>query len=566
MSTRSHASVLLLLLFGACARPLDREAGPYDLILRGGWIVDGSGNPRYAGDVAITGDRIAAVGHIGRAAARETLDVSGLVVAPGFIDMLGQSETNVLVDNRLLSKVSQGITTEVTGEGGSVAPLTDALVVDDSTWMKKYGVQEDWRDLDGYFAHLARTKSTVNMATFVGATQVRLAVVGKLDRRATPAELAHMVALVDTAMQQGALGLSTSLVYAPAIYAPTEELIALARAARRRGGMYATHIRNEGSGIDAALDEAFRIGREADLPVEIWHLKTAGQPNWGRMPRVLARIDSARAAGLDVTADQYPYTRSATSLAASIPPWAHSGGTDSLLARLNDPATRARIRAEMVSVTTGAENFYRGAGGADGILIVGTFEDSLRYLQGRTLAAIARMRGSDPVEVLFDITMADRGRTGAVYSSMSEQDVRAAMRHWWVAVNTDFGGVAPDGPFGAQSAHPRAYGSFTRILGRYVRDERLMPLEYAVRKMTSLAAQRVGLLGRGLVRPGMYADITVFDPATVIDRATFEQPHQASVGIEYVFVNGQPVWRKGRLTDARPGRGLRGPGYRAPPR
>jgi len=566
VSTRPHASVLLLLLFGGCARPLDREAGPYDLILRGGWIVDGSGNPRYAGDVAITGDRIAAVGHVGRAAARETLDVSGLVVAPGFIDMLGQSETNVLVDNRLLSKVSQGITTEVTGEGGSVAPLTDALVVDDSTWMKKYGVQEDWRDLDGYFAHLARTKSTVNMATFVGATQVRLAVVGKLDRRATPAELAHMVALVDTAMQQGALGLSTSLVYAPAIYAPTEELIALARAARRRGGMYATHIRNEGSGIDAALDEAFRIGREADIPVEIWHLKTAGQPNWGRMPRLLARIDSARAAGLDVTADQYPYTRSATSLAASIPPWAHSGGTDSLLARLNDPATRARIRAEMVSVTTGAENFYRGAGGADGILIVGTFEDSLRYLQGRTLAAIALMRGSDPVEVLFDITIADRSRTGAVYSSMSEQDVRAAMRHWWVAVNTDFGGVAPDGPFGAQSAHPRAYGSFTRILGRYVRDERLMPLEYAVRKMTSLAAQRVGLLGRGLVRPGMYADITVFDPATVIDRATFEQPHQPSVGIEYVFVNGQAVWRKGRLTDARPGRGLRGPGYRAPPR
>jgi dihydroorotase/N-acyl-D-amino-acid deacylase len=546
----------------------NREApgGPYDVLLRGGWIVDGSGNPRYAGDVAITGDRIAAVGHIARAAARETLDVSGLVVAPGFIDMLGQSETNVLVDNRLLSKVSQGITTEVTGEGGSVAPLTDALVVDDSTWMKKYGVQEDWRDLEGYFAHLARTKSAVNMATFVGATQVRLAVVGKLDRRATPEELTRMVALVDTAMQQGALGLSTSLVYAPAIYAPTEELIALARAAGRRGGVYATHIRNEGSGIDAALDEAFRIGREADIPVEIWHLKTAGQPNWGRMPRVLARIDSARAAGLDVTADQYPYTRSATSLAASIPPWAHSGGTDSLLARLTEPATRARIRAEMVGVTAGAENFYRGAGGADGILIVGTFEDSLRYLQGRTLAAIARMRGSDPVEALFDITIADRSRTGAVYSSMSEQDVRAAMRHWWVAVNTDFGGVAPDGPFGAQSAHPRAYGSFTRILGRYVRDERLMPLEYAVRKMTSLAAQRVGLLDRGLVRPGMYADITVFDPATVIDRATFEQPHQPSVGIEYVFVNGQAVWRKGRLTDARPGRGLRGPGYRAPPR
>jgi N-acyl-D-aspartate/D-glutamate deacylase len=280
------------------------------------------------------------------------------------------------------------------------------------------------------------------------------------------------------------------------------------------------------------------------------------------MTRVLARIDSARAAGLDVTADQYPYTRSATSLDASIPQWSHSGGTDSLLARLKDPATRARIRAEMVGVTAGAENFYRGAGGADGILIVGTFEDSLRYLQGKTLAQIARMRGTDPVEAMFDIVIADRSRTGAVYSSMNEADVQAGMKHWWVAVNTDAGAVAPDGPFAAQSTHPRAYGSFTRILGRYVREQKLMPLEYAVRKMTSLATQRVGLTDRGLIRPGMFADITVFNPATVIDRATFEDPHQPSVGIEYVLVNGQVVLRKGQLTSARPGRGLRGPGYR----
>ena len=561
VSARLHATGFLLLLLNACLRPAEGGADRYDIILRGGSIVDGAGNPRYAGDVAISGDRIAAVGYLGSAAARETLDVSGLVVAPGFIDMLGQSETNVLIDNRAFSKITQGVTTEVTGEGGSVAPLTDLLVIDDSAWMKKYGVQEDWRDLDGYFARLARTKSAVNIATFVGATQVRMAVVGKQDRRATPDELAHMVALVDTAMRQGALGLSTSLVYAPAIYAPTEELIALAREARRHGGVYASHIRNEGSGIDAALDEAFRIGREADIPVEIWHLKTAGQPNWGRMPRVLARIDSARGAGLDVTADQYPYTRSATSLDASIPQWSHSGGTDSLLARLRDPVTRARIRAEMLGLSAGAENFYRGAGGADGIPIVGTFEDSLRYLQGKTLAAIARMRGMDPVDALFDIVIADRSRTGAVYSSMNEGDVQAAMKHWWVAVNTDAGGVAPDGPFAAQSTHPRAYGSFTRILGRYVREQHLLTLEHAVRKMTSLAAQRVGLTERGLVRPGMYADITVFDPQTVIDRATFEQPHQPSVGIEYVFVNGQAVLRRGKMTDARPGRGLRGPGY-----
>ena len=556
--------LLFLLLMGGCGMGTPaRSHGPYDLILKGGTIVDGSGNPRYDGDVAINGDRIVAVGYLGGAAARETLDVSGLVVAPGFVDMLGQSETNVLIDNRVLSKVTQGITTEVTGEGGSVAPLNDALVAEDSAWMKKYNVQEDWRDLNGYFAHLERTKSTVNIATFVGATQIRMAVVGRQDRRATPAELTRMVALVDTAMRQGALGLSTSLVYAPAIFAPTEELIALAREARRHGGIYASHIRNEGNGIDTALNEAFRIGREARIPVEIWHLKTAGHPNWGRMPRVLARIDSARDAGLDVTADQYPYTRSATSLDASIPQWAHSGGTDSLIARLTDPSTRARIRGEMVGTSARAENFYRGAGGADGVLIVGTFEDSLRYLQGKTLAEIARTRNADPVETLFDIVIADRSRTGAVYSSMNEDDVRAAMKHWWVAVNTDFGGVAPDGPFGAQSAHPRAYGSFTRILGRYVREQRLMTLEYAVRKMTSLATQRVGLTDRGLIRPGMYADITVFNPVTVIDRATFERPHQTSAGIEYVLVNGQAVIRKGQLTDARPGRGLRGPGFRS---
>ncbi len=553
-------SILSLLLLGACLRPADGGVSDYDVILRGGSIVDGSGNPRYAGDVAITGDRIAAVGYLGSATARETLDVSGLVVAPGFIDMLGQSEFNVLADNRVLSKVTQGITTEVTGEGGSIAPLTDALVVDDSAGMKKYGVQEDWRDLDGYFAHLARTKSTVNIATFVGATQVRMVVVGKQDRHATPEELAHMVALVDTAMEQGALGLSTSIEYAPAFYAPTEEIIALAKAARRHGGVYATHMRNEGGQIDAALSETFRIAREADIPAEIWHLKVSGRRNWGRMPHVLARIDSARAAGLDVTADQYPYLAGATSLDASVPAWAHSGGNDSLLWRLRDPATRARLRAELLAPPQVTDRFYRATEGPQGVIVF-PFEDSLHYLQGKRLSEIAAARRQDPIETMFDLILADHARSGAIYFLMSEPDVQAAMQHWWVAVNTDAGGVAPDGPFGREGTHPRAYGSFTRILGRYVREQRLMTLEYAVRKMTSLAAQRVGLTDRGLVRPGLYADITVFDPAAVIDRATFEQPHQPSAGIAYVFVNGQAVLKRGTLTDARPGRGLRGPGY-----
>jgi dihydroorotase/N-acyl-D-amino-acid deacylase len=542
--------------------PASRADGPYDLILKGGWIVDGSGNPRYRGDVAVTGDRIAAVGFLKWAQARDTIDVTGLVVAPGFIDMLGQSEYNVLVDNRVLSKVTQGVTTEVTGEGGSIAPQTDLMVKDDSAWMKKYGVQEDWRDLNGYFAHLARIGSTVNIATFVGATQVRVAIVGSQDRRATPEELAHMVALVDTAMEQGALGVSTALEYAPAIYAPTEEVIALAKAARRHGGVYATHMRNEGGQIDQALDETFRIAREAGIPAEIWHLKVSGRHNWGRMSHVLARIDSARAAGLDITADQYPYLAGATSLDASVPAWAHSGGNDSLIARLRDPATRARLRVELLAPPQVSDRFYRATEGPQGVIVF-PFEDSLHYLQGKRLSEIAAQRHRDPIETMFDLIIADHARSGAIYFLMSEADVRAAMQQWWVAVNTDASGVAPDGPFGNEGTHPRSYGSFTRILGRYVRDQKLMPLEFAVRKMTSLAAQRVGLADRGLVKPGFYADVTVFNPATIIDRATFEQPHQTSVGIEYVFVNGQMVLKQGQITSARPGRGLRGPGYRS---
>ena len=553
----------------ACRTVSDRpaavgEPATYDVLLRGGWIVDGSGNPRWQGDLAIRGDRIAAMGRLAETA-RETLDVSGLVVAPGFIDMLGQSETSVLIDNRVLSKVTQGITTEVTGEGGSVAPLTDRLVALDSDYIKKYSLNVDWRDLDGYFAHLARTGATINLATFVGATQLRMAVIGFDNRPATGPEQARMEALVDSLMEQGALGVSTSLLYAPAIYAPTEELIGLARAARRHGGIYATHIRNEAAHADEALDEAFRIARTADIPVEIWHLKSAGRSQWGRMPHLLAKIDSARASGLDITADQYPYVAAATSLDAAIPQWAHADGTDSLLARLRNRMTRARLRQEMLG-GVGQESQYQNTGGAQGIMIAGPFQDSLNYLDGRRLSDIAFQRGRDPIETLFDIVLADRARTGAIYFTMNEEDVQAALRTWWVAVNCDASGVAPDGPFGNEGTHPRAYGSFPRILGLYVRQLKLMPLEFAVRKMTSLAAQRVGLTDRGLLRPGMFADVTVFDPATVGDRATFEKPHQPSVGIEYVFVNGTAVLRRGQVTAARPGRGLRGPGYVSPGR
>lgn len=559
-----RAALLGVVLLGACG-PESASRAPYDVLLAGGWIVDGSGNPGYRGAVALRGDKIAAIGTAPGTQARETLDVRGLVVAPGFIDMMGQSEINVLIDNRVFSKITQGVTTEVTGEGGSVAPLTAALAVDDSDAMKKWHYREDWRDLDGYFAQLARQGSTVNIATFVGATQVRLAVVGKANRAATAGELAHMTALVDTLMEQGALGLWTALEYAPASYSTTDEIIALAKAARRHGGIYASHMRNEGVQIDRALDELFRIARAADIPAEISHLKVSGRKSFGRMPHVLARIDSARAAGLDVTADQYPYVAAATALDAAIPPWAESGGWDSLLTRLRDPGTRARLRAEILHPTDGTEGFYNEAGGGRGILITGVFQDSLRTLQGKRISDIAAARHADPVATIFDIVLAEGGhRTDAVYFVMSEPDVEAALKTWWVAVNTDFGGVAPDGPFGSQSAHPRAYGTFARILGHYARDQRLFPLEFAVRKMTSLAAQRVGLSDRGLLKPGMAADITVFDPASVADKATFEQPHQPSIGFVYVFVNGQRVLDHGKLTARRPGRGLHGPGYVPP--
>jgi N-acyl-D-amino-acid deacylase len=549
--------VVLALLGAACA------GGPpeYDVVLRHGWIVDGTGNPRYRGDVAITGDRVTAVGRVIPGRGRREIDATALVVAPGFIDMLGWSDVRLLADGRAVSKITQGITTEITGEGTSVGPQTDATFAEDSAYRASIGVTAAWRDLDGYFRALEQAGSTINVASFVGATQVRKVVLGDEDRAPTPAELARMVALVDTSMQQGAVGLSTALVYAPAFYASTDELVALARAAAARGGIYATHLRDEGRRIDDALDEAFRIGAVAGLPVEIWHLKRAGRDSWGDMGRILARIDSARASGLEVAANVYPYHASATSLDASIPQWAHAGGVAAMIARLRDPADRARIRADMEHPPGGGESFLRGAGGADGVLVSSVLADSLKYLEGRTLADIAAARGRDPIETLFDIVAADGANTGAIYFSMSEDDVRTAAAQWWVSFCTDYGAVAPDGPLSTSSVHPRVYGSFTRVLGRYVREAGLLPLEAAIRKMTSLPAEGVGLTDRGVLAPGFAADVTVFDPVTVIDRATFERPHQVSAGVRYVFVNGVAVVDDGQVTAARPGRGLRGPGW-----
>jgi N-acyl-D-aspartate/D-glutamate deacylase len=521
----------------------------YDVVIRGGVVVDGSGAAARRADVALLGDRIAAVGEVSGAALR-TIDAAGLVVAPGFIDMLGWSQYTLLVDPRAVSKVTQGVTTEAVGEGWSPAPVNAATLREDSAQFAAWGLVVDWRDLDGYFARLERTGIPINVAAFVGATTLRLYVMGHQRRAPTPAELAHMVALVDTAMRQGALGLSTSLIYEPGSYASTEELIALAREAGRHGGLYISHIRSEADGIRDALAEALRIGREAGVPVEIWHLKVSGRRNWGRMGEVLALLDSARARGQRVGANSYPYAASATGLSQAVPAWMRVGGADSLLARLADPAARARARREMEPPT--------------GVLVLNVLDTTLRRYQGRRVTDIARDEGKDPRDVVLDLLAADRGASGAAYFSMNEDDVRLAVATPWVGVGSDFGATAPDGPLAALTPHPRSYGTFPRILGRYVREERALSLEAAVHKMTGLAAERLGLAGRGLVREGYYADLVVFDPASVADRSTFERPHQPAVGIRHVLVNGQPVLVDGRLTGARPGRALFGAGRRGP--
>jgi len=544
------------------------QAGPpgaFDIILAGGRIVDGTGAPWFRGDVGLKGDRIAAMGDLSAASAGRRIDAAGLVVAPGFIDMLGQSELCVLIDNRAASKITQGVTTEVTGEGTSIAPVTERMVAEAAPVYKAFGLVEDWRTLGEYFRRLEeRAHPAINVATFVGAGGLRNAVVGEEDRRATPAELERMTALVAQAMEQGALGLSSSLQYMPDRFADTDELVALASVAARYGGVYLTHQRSEGNRIFPSLDEVFTIAERAKIPTEIWHLKTAYKANWGKMGDVLARIEAARGRGTDVTANQYPYIRASNGLDSCLPIWAREGGTEKTLARLADPAQRERIKKEMDDPTVTAwENQWSGAGGAEGILVVSVLAKDLKKYEGRNMAEIGRMMGRDPRDAVMDLVIADRGRTACVTSIMSEDDVRAALKHPFVSVCTDSEAMAEDGPLAGSKSHPRAWGTFPRILGKYVREEKLLRLEEAVRKMTSLAASRVGIRDRGILRPGMMADLAVFDPAAIRDVATFEDPNHYSVGVRYVFVNGQAVVEEGKITAVRPGRALRGPGYKA---
>jgi len=479
-----------------------------------------------------------------------------MVVAPGFIDMLGQSELTILVNPHLPSKIYQGITTEVTGEGSSIAPLTDELVKADHLTWEHYAVQPTWRTLGEYFARLRKQGMGINLATYVGATQVRRVVMGEDNRAPTAAELERMKALVRQAMRDGAVGLSTSLQYAPAPYAKTEELIALASEAARFGGIYASHIRNEGDSIMGALDEAFRIGREAAIPVEIWHLKAAGKANWGRMPEIVARIEQARKSGVDVAADTYAYPAAFNTFSAVIPPWAHEGGDGKLIERLKDPATRARIRKELETPSGDWDNEWQEMSGPESFLVGAVQNPRLLPLQGKNIAEIAKMWGKDPIDTVFDLLIEDEAFTSVAMFMMAEPDVTLALQQPWVSVCNDSQGTAPDGLLGKEHPHPRAYGTFPRILRKYVREEKKLTLEDAIRKFTSLPAGRMRFTDRGVLKAGMWADMVMFDPDTIRDVATFDNPNQLSEGMRFVLVNGVPVIDEGKTTSALPGKVL----------
>jgi len=527
---------LLVVLFAAGPR--------YDLVISGGRLIDGTGAPWVRADVGIRGDRIAAIGDLSQAQAKQRIDAQGLAVAPGFIDLLGQSELSVLVDPRAESKIRQGITSELTGEGISPAPMNDAWVHEKEDWLRKYRLRIDWTDLRGYLQRLRLARPAINVGVMVGAAQVRGVVLGFDDVQPDAQQLARMQRLVEEAMEQGALGLSSGLIYQPGSFAKTAELIALAQAAAKHGGFYATHLRSEGSRIFEALDEAFAIARAAAIPVEIWHLKV-GRSHWGHMHEVTARIERARASGIDVTADAYPYVASANGLHASLPEWVNAGGVDDLVARLRDPALRDRIAKE-----TGRDL------DADAILLVSCVDPGLKRYMGKKLAEVAKQMGVPPEIAVVQLVAEDRGQIGVVRFTMKEEDVQTALQKPWVALDTDYGARAVDGPFGGEGAHPRAFGTMARILGHYVRDVKLFTVEEAVRKITSLPARRMGVWDRGVLRPGAYADVVVFDPEHVEDTATFEQPQQYPRGIETVVVNGKVVLHQGKRTAERPGRPL----------
>jgi len=537
---------------GARAAPVPS----YDIVIRNGHVIDGSGSPWYAADIAIKDGRIAAIGRLGDVDAKHVIDAHGMVVTPGFIDMLDQSGHTLLMDGHAQSKIFQGVTTLITGEGESAAPLNDKILEEERAQAKP-----PWRTLGEYFAHLQSQGIAVNFGTYVGAATAREMVIGYGDRKPTADELKRMQAIVADAMRDGAFGVSTALQYPPATFSTTPELIALAKTVAGFGGIYATHMRSEGNGETAALDEVFDIARTAHIPVEIFHLKVAGHENWGDMPKVIAKIDAARAQGLDISADTYAYTAWGNDLASFIPPWAHAGGNAALLERLKDPQTRARIEKDMQTPSDAWSNDWLEVPGPHAVEITSVHNPALKSFEGKRLDDVAKAWHEKPIDALLDILIRDHAATGVAVFGMSQPDVTLALKQPWVSICDDAAAQAPTGKLGQGHPHPRAYAAFARIIAKYVREDHALALPDAIRKLTALPAQRMGLARRGAIKQGMWADIDIFDPAQLRAPATFEQPKQLAQGMSYVLVNGVPVIADGEMTQALPGKVLRGPGF-----
>ncbi len=560
MRLHKYLAFLLMLVLPLAAAGQAPRIGDFDVLIKGGMVYDGTGRSPRRVDVAIKGDRIVAIGNLRRARARNVVDARGLAVAPGFINMLSWSTESLIVDGRSQGEIRQGVTTQIMGEGWSMGPLNERL--------KKQVVAEqgdirfdiEWTTLAEYLKYLERRGVSQNVASFVGATTVRQYVLGEGDVQPTPAQLQEMRELVRQAMEEGALGVGSSLIYAPAFYARTEELIEMCKVAAKYKGKYISHMRNEANKLTEAVEELILISREAGLPAEIYHLKAAGTQNWPKMSKVIAMVEAARREGLKITADMYTYPAGATGLNASLPPWALDGGYDELYKRLQDAATRRKIAEAVRTPTDEWENLYLNAGSPDRVLLSGFRSEKLKPLTGKTLGEVSKMRGTDPVETIMDLILEDRSRVDAIYFQMSEENIKKQIRQPWVSFGSDGASMAPEGVFLKSSTHPRAYGNFARLLGKYVREEKVISLSEAVRRLTGLPATNLGLDRRGFLRTGMFADVVVFDPQTIADRATFENPHQYSVGVKHVFVNGVQVLRDGEHTDAKPGRALWGPG------
>ena len=553
-------TLTIAILASACSSPTPPPPPAFDVIIRGGTVYDGTGAAGQRLDLGIKGDKVERLGDLTSETATTIIDASGKAVAPGFINMLSWSVDSLMADGKSQGDIRQGVTLEVFGEGSSMGPLNDA--------MKKRMVEEmgdikydiTWTTLSEYLQQLEKRGVSTNVASFVGATTIREHVIGLEDRKATAEQMDEMRALVRQEMEAGALGVGSSLIYAPAFYASTEELIELCKVAAQYKGKYISHIRSEGNRLVQAVDELIRISREAGLPAEIYHLKAAGKANWDKLDEVIAKVEKARAEGLKITADMYTYTAGATGLDAAMPPWVLDGGYEEAYKRLKDPATRKKIARAITTPSQDWENLYLAAGSPDRVLLVDFKSEALKPLTGKTLAEVAKMRGESIPDAIMNLVLEDRSRVGTVYFMMSEDNVRKELRLPWVSFGSDAASMAPEPPFTKSSAHPRAYGNVARLLGRYVRDEKIISLEQAVHRLSGLPATNLGLTDRGFLRPGMLADVVVFDPAQVADRATFEKPHQYAVGVNQVFVNGVQVLKDGEHTGATPGRAVWGAG------